>query len=104
MEDAVRRTVIVSVVASSAVSVLLTVLVGVLVFPAAVEAQAARLRAEDLVIVAPDGAESLWLRVNPQTGGRQVQVVGADGTLRVQAGTGGQGASRAEPDLKAAGV
>ena len=56
-----QRTIVLSVAASSLVSVLLTMLVMTLALPGLADAQAARIRAEQFTIVGENGADRIQL-------------------------------------------
>jgi hypothetical protein len=83
-----QRTILVSVAASSLVSVLLTVLVMTLALPAVVEAQATRLQAERVTVVGPSGAERVALTTGPEAHA-SVSVLNAEGRPRATLSTGG---------------
>lgn len=75
-------------VVSFAMAFLGTVMASTLAVPAVVGAQEARIRAEQLTIVGANGADRVSLR-SAQNGRAVVQVLGADGSRRTSAGTGG---------------
>jgi hypothetical protein len=83
-----RRTIVLSVAASSLVSVLLTVLVMTLALPAAVDAQATRIQAERVAVVGPNGAERVALTTGPEAHA-SVSVLNAEGRPRATLATGG---------------
>ena len=82
-----RRMLLLSVAASSLVSMLLTALVMTLALPAVVDAQATRIQAEQLTVVGDNGAERITLRTGPGIAAA-LQVLDASGNRRVQLATG----------------
>jgi len=98
-----RRIVILSSLVTSAVWVLMTALAVVFVFPAAVDAQVARVRFDD-VVVGADGRTQVHLGTLPTNNapaGIAVQLLNPDGTVRAQLASGGAVSS---PDPDAAGL
>ncbi len=83
-----RRTILLAVLASSAVSTLLTALLFTVALPAAVGAQEARIQAEQVTIVGEGGAERVRLQTGPGINARMV-VLSPDGTPRANTATGG---------------
>lgn len=93
-----RRTVVISGVASFTMAFVGTLLALALALPPMVEAQQSRLRAEALAIWAPNGAD----RIRLQGQGQAIAVLGEDGqTARVTMNSGGPAAN---PDPRNAGV
>jgi hypothetical protein len=84
----VQRTIVLSVAASSLVSVLLTALVMTLALPAAVDAQATRIQAERVAVVGPNGAERVDLGAGPGAHAT-ANVRNAEGRVRAAMNTGG---------------
>ena len=83
------RVILLSVALSSAISSLVTALVFTLALPSAVGAQEARIRAEQLVAVGPNGTDRARLFVGPGNN-TSVAVLSTDGrTMRALMGTGG---------------
>jgi hypothetical protein len=83
-----HRTIVLSVAASSLVSILLTVLVMTLALPAAVDAQATRIQAERVAVVGATGAELVELGAGPGAHAT-VNVRNAEGRVRAAMNTGG---------------
>src|SRR5215211_8867336 len=83
-----QRTILVSVLASSAVSTLLTALLITVALPAEVGAQDPRLRAERVTVVGDNGAERIDLANGPGLNSA-VQVNDANGVRRAGFNTGG---------------
>jgi hypothetical protein len=83
-----RGAIVLSVAASSLVSVLLTMLVMSLALPAAVDAQATRIQAERVTVVGPSGVERVALSGGPEAHAA-LSVLNADGRPRATVSTGG---------------
>src|SRR5689334_1423020 len=83
-----QRTIMLSVAASSLVSVLLTMLVMTLALPAIVDAQANRLQAERVSVVGPNGMDRVVLGTGPGAH-TAVSVLNAEGRVRAGMATGG---------------
>jgi hypothetical protein len=84
-----RRTILLSVAASSLVSVLITVLVITLALPAVVDAQANRIQAERVAVVGTNGADRVDLGTGPGAVAA-VTVRNAEGRERASMATGGR--------------
>jgi hypothetical protein len=99
-----RRTIWLSVAASSLVSILLTALVITLALPGLVDAQATRIRAEQLTLVGDNGADRVQLQPGPGVGA-YMRVLDTDGRVRIGIGTGGPAAlGGMRPDASAVSV
>ena len=85
------RIVILSVALSSVISTLATVVVLEFALPSAVAAQEARIRAEQVVAVGPNGTDRARLFVGPGANA-SVSVLSTDGRMRALMGTGGPAA------------
>jgi hypothetical protein len=85
------RVILLSVALSSAISSLVTALVLTLALPSGVGAQEARIRAEQLVAVGPNGTDRARLFVGPGNN-TSVSVLSTDGRMRALMGTGGPAA------------
>src|SRR3954468_23991199 len=83
-----QRTIVLSVLASSLVSVSLTVLVTTLALPAVVDAQANRIQAERVAVVGPNGMDRVDLGTGPGAVAG-VTVRDAEGRPRATVATGG---------------
>src|SRR4051794_19905052 len=83
-----QRAIVLSVAASSLVSVLLTVLVMTLALPAIVDAQATRIQAERVTVVGPNGMDRVVLGAGPGAVAA-VSVRNAEGLPRATVATGG---------------
>jgi hypothetical protein len=86
--ESMRRMVFLTGVVSFAMAFLGTVMASTLAVPAVVGAQEARIRAEAVTVVGGNGADRVSLRTAP-SGRAFVEVLGADGSQRLSAGTGG---------------
>ncbi|HEV7665598.1 MAG TPA: hypothetical protein VGQ62_18850 [Chloroflexota bacterium] len=85
-----RGTIVLSVLASSVVSVAVTALLMLALLPSAVDAQVAKLTASGLSVVGADGRPGVSVDVGPPGGGI-LQVFGSDGkTVRLSLNSSGQ--------------
>jgi hypothetical protein len=89
----VKRVIVLSSLISSAVWVTFTVLAVLVAFPVIADAQATRLRAEQVTVVGVDGKELVRLGVPPApaTNYACAQVIGVEGTARTAMCNGGGG-------------
>jgi hypothetical protein len=101
--QAVKRIIFLSSLVTSATWVVISTLAVVFVFPAIVDAQAARVRFDD-VLVGADGHTQVHLGTLPThdaPAGISVQLLNPDGTVRAQLASGG---GLSNPDPAAAGL
>ena len=87
-----RRTILLPIVVSSAVSILVTVLVLTVALPAVVRAQEARIRAEQFTVVGDNGVDRIRLQTGPGVSAAST-VLDAQGQPRVEIRTGGSDAA-----------
>jgi hypothetical protein len=87
----VKRIIVLSSLVTSALWVTMTALAMVIFFPAIVDAQATRVRAEQVTVVGGDGKELVRLGVPPApaTNYACAQVIGVEGTVRTAMCNGG---------------